>query len=176
MNKKPHISLIVARARNGVIGNQGKLPWHFSEDLKFFKQVTMGKPIIMGRNTWESIGRPLPGRRNVVLTSDMNYKAEGAQVVHSLKEALGLFNSQETIFIIGGAQLYRYALPFADTAWVTEIDHDFEGDVTFDTLDPKAWKLVWSESFEVGEGRQWPFKFQRFERIKDKVYSGDGVN
>ena len=151
------------------------LPWHFSEDLKFFKQVTMGKPIIMGRNTWESIGRPLPGRRNIVLTRDLNYKADGAEVIHSLKEALELFNPQETIFIIGGAQLYRYALPFADTAWVTEIDQDFDGDATFEDLDPNQWSLVWSEEYETGEGRPWPIKFQRFERTRRNIYSGESI-
>ena len=85
---KPHISLIVARSRNGIIGKEGKLPWHLPEDLKFFKQTTMGRPVIMGRHTWESIGRPLPGRQNIVLTQDPAYKAEGATVVSSLDEAL----------------------------------------------------------------------------------------
>ena len=88
---KPHISLIVARSRNGIIGKEGKLPWHLSEDLKFFKQTTMGRPVIMGRHTWESIGRPLPGRKNIVLTRDPSYKAEGATVVSSLDEALKQF-------------------------------------------------------------------------------------
>ena len=112
---KPHISMIVARSRNGVIGNRGMLPWRLPEDLKFFKQTTMGLPIIMGRKTWESIGRPLPGRRNVVITSNPSYSAEGVEVVGSIEEAIKLFSSNDTVMIIGGASIYRQALPLADT-------------------------------------------------------------
>lgn len=167
---KPHISLIVARSRGGVIGSNGALPWHFPEDLKFFKQTTMGHPVIMGRHTWESIGRPLPGRKNIVLTRDKNYEAPGATVVSSLEDAIKLFKPDETVFIIGGAKLYAQALPLVDTAWVTEIDADFEGDTFFPDLNPQEWIAVWTEAHEAGEGRPWPFKFQRFDRVKHSVY------
>ena len=117
---KPHISLIVARSRNGIIGKEGKLPWRLSEDLKFFKQTTMGRPVIMGRRTWESIGRPLPGRQNIVLTRDPSYKAEGATVVSSLEEALKYFGPDDIVFVIGGAGLFPPALPLVETGWGTE--------------------------------------------------------
>ena len=167
---KPHISLIVARSRNGIIGKEGKLPWHLSEDLKFFKQTTMGRPVIMGRHTWESIGRPLPGRKNIVLTRDPSYKAEGATVVSSLDEALKQFGPDDIVFIIGGADLYRRALPLVDTAWVTEIEADVEGDASFDPLNKDEWMLVWSEDHPKTEERPLGFKFQRFERVKHTVF------
>ncbi len=152
---KPHISLIVARSQNGVIGKDGKLPWHFPEDLKFFKQITIGKPIIMGRHTWESIGRPLPGRRNVVVTRQPDYKADKAEVVHSLEDAVKLFTQ---------------ALPIVDTAWITEILQDFEGDTTFDGLDLHDWKRVWVEEHPAGESGPWAYRFQRFDRIRHSTY------
>lgn len=167
---KPHISLIVARSRNGIIGKEGKLPWHLPEDLKFFKQTTMGRPVIMGRHTWESIGRPLPGRQNIVLTRDTSYKAEGAAVVSSLDEALKRFGPDDTVFIIGGADLYRRSLPLVDTAWVTEIGADFEGDASFDDLNKDEWMLVWTEEHPKSEDRPYSYKFQRFERVKHSVY------
>lgn len=167
---KPHISLIVARSRNGIIGKDGKLPWHLPEDLKFFKQTTMGCPVIMGRRTWESIGRPLPGRRNIVLTRDSSYQAEGATLVSSLEEALKQFGPEDTVFIIGGADLYRHSLHLVDTAWVTEIQADIEGDATFDALNNDEWLLVWSEEHPATEAQPVAYKFQRFDRIKHTVY------
>lgn len=167
---KPHISLIVARSRNGIIGKEGKLPWRLSEDLKFFKQTTMGRPVIMGRRTWESIGRPLPGRQNIVLTRDPSYKAEGATVVSSLEEALKHFGPDDIVFVIGGADLYRRALPLVDTAWVTEIEADVEGDASFDPLNKDEWMLVWREDHPKTEAQPLGFKFQRFERVKHTVY------
>lgn len=167
---KPHVSLIVARSRNGVIGKDGQLPWKLSEDLKFFKQTTMGCPVVMGRNTWESIGRPLPGRKNIVLTRDPGYKAEGAVVVSSLDEALKLFGPTDNVFIIGGAKLYRHALPYVDTAWITEIEKDFEGDTTFDELDSQDWRPVWVEEHKPEGDRDFGFKFQRFERVRHPIY------
>lgn len=167
---KPHISLIVARSRNGIIGKEGKLPWHLPEDLKFFKQTTMGRPVIMGRHTWESIGRPLPGRQNIVLTRDAAYKAEGATVVSSFDEALKHFGPDDIVFIIGGADLYRRALPLVDTAWVTEIEADVEGDASFDPLNKDEWMLVWSENHPKTGDQPLGYKFQRFERVKHTVY------
>jgi dihydrofolate reductase len=136
------LTLIVARARNGVIGAKGTLPWRLPEDLAFFKRTTMGHPIVMGRRTWESIGRPLPGRRSIVVTRDRGFTAEGAEVVHSLPEAITRCAGTEEIFVIGGAQLYADALPYADRLLVTEIDQDFEGD----TFLPAPASLDWSEA------------------------------
>lgn len=155
---RPYINIIVARSRNGVIGKEGKLPWYLPEDLKFFKEKTMGFPVIMGRKTWESIGKPLKERENVVLTKNPSYEVKNAIKVSSLEEALTLFTGD--IFIIGGASLYREALPLANRVWLTEIGEDFEGDATFDTLN-KEWKLIWEEKHQSSL----PFKFQCFERI-----------
>lgn len=167
---KPHISMIVARSRNGVIGNRGMLPWRLPEELKFFKQTTMGLPIIMGRKTWESIGRPLPGRRNVVITSNPSYSAEGAEVVGSIEEAIKLFSSNDTVMIIGGASIYKQALPLADTVWLTQIDQDFDGDAYFDSLSEEDWKIVWEEEHPATEKETLPYKFMRLERIRNTSY------
>lgn len=155
---RPYINIIVARSRNGIIGKDGKLPWYLPEDLKFFKEKTMGFPVIMGRKTWESIGKPLKGRENIVLTTNPSYQVNGAIKVSSLEEALTLFTGD--IFIIGGATLYKQALPLANKVWITEIDKDFEGDATFEALN-KEWKLIWEEKHQSSL----PFKFQCFERI-----------
>jgi len=135
----PRIALIVARARNGVIGRAGRLPWHIPGELAHFKRSTMGHPIIMGRRTWESIGRPLPGRRNIVVSRDADYAAPGAEVATSLAAALGLCAAGDEAFVIGGADLYAQALPLAQRAIVTEIDADFDGDARFPALDPQQW-------------------------------------
>jgi dihydrofolate reductase len=156
---RPYINIIVARSRNGVIGKDGKLPWYLPEDLKFFKEKTIGFPVIMGRKTWESIGKPLKGRENIVLTKNPSYQVNNAIKVSSLEEALALFTGD--IFIIGGASLYREALPLANKVWITEIDKDFEGNAVFDKLDEKEWKLIWEEKHQSSL----PFKFQCFERI-----------
>lgn len=156
---RPYINIIVARSRNGVIGKEGKLPWYLPEDLKFFKEKTIGFPVIMGRKTWESIGKPLKGRQNVVLTGNPSYQVNNAIKVSSLEEALTLFTGD--IFIIGGATLYKQALPLANKVWITEIDKDFEGNAVFDKLDEKEWKLIWEEKHQSSL----PFKFQCFERI-----------
>jgi dihydrofolate reductase len=127
-DRKPRLTLIVARARNGVIGARGTLPWRLPEDLAFFKRTTMGHPIVMGRKTWESIGRPLPGRRSIVVTRDRHFAAPGAELAGSLDQALALVAGSEEVFVIGGAQLYEAAMPRADRLLVTEIDRDFDGD------------------------------------------------
>lgn len=155
---RPYINIIVARSRNGVIGKDGKLPWYLPEDLKFFKEKTIGFPVIMGRKTWESIGKPLKGRENIVLTKNPSYQVNNAIKVSSLEEALTLFTGD--IFIIGGATLYKQALPLANKVWITEIDKDFEGNAIFDKLDEKEW-IIWSEAHQSSL----PFKFQCFERI-----------
>ena len=125
------LHLIYARARNNVIGKNGDLPWHLPEDLAHFKSTTLGQAVVMGRITWESIPekfRPLPGRKNVVVSRQTNYPAAGASVVTSLQAALALFPADEVVWLIGGAQLYAQALPLASQLVVTEIDADFDGD------------------------------------------------
>lgn len=135
------LSIIVAYSRNRVIGRNNALPWRLPSDLAHFKRTTMGKPIIMGRKTWESLGRPLPGRLNIVLTQDASYRAEAATVVHSLEEALKAacqVNDNEA-FVIGGEAIFRLALPYATRVVATEIDADIQGDTWFPLL-PDGWR------------------------------------
>jgi dihydrofolate reductase len=134
------LTLIVARARNGVIGKGNAMPWKIPGEQAFFKRVTMGHPIIMGRRTWESIGRPLPGRRSVVVTRNPDYVAAGAEAVKSIEAALALVAGAAEAFVIGGAELYRAALPRADRLLITEIDHDFEGDTLLAAPDLSHWR------------------------------------
>ena len=136
----PRLTLIVARARNGVIGKDNAMPWKIPGEQAYFKRVTMGHPIIMGRKTWESIGRPLPGRRSIVVTRNGAFAAPGAEVVHNLQAALALCAGAAEAFVIGGAELYRLALPLADRLLITEIDHDFDGDTFFPAPEPAQWK------------------------------------
>ncbi len=157
------ISIIAAVARNGVIGDRNALPWHIAEDLKYFKAVTSGHPVVMGRRTWESLGRPLPRRTNVVLTRQA-LRFEGAQTASSLAGAAALFPPSEELFVIGGAQLYAAALPVADRLYLTRIDCDYEGDTRFPEWDVRAWRLVASERHERGAEYPHPFVFERYER------------
>lgn len=125
------ISLIVAHDKNRVIGYENAMPWHLPGDLQYFKQVTMGKPVIMGRKTFESIGRPLPGRRNIIITRNEAYNAEGIEVVTSVEAALKLVEGVEEIMIIGGEQIFTQALPIANRLYITLINHEFTGDTYF---------------------------------------------
>ena len=163
--KTPRVTLILARARNGVIGAKGGLPWHLPEDLAFFKRTTMGHPIVMGRRTWESIGRPLPGRRSIVVTRDRQFAAAGAEVAHSLDEAIQRCAGTHEIFVIGGAHLYMEALGRADRLLLTEIDADFEGD----TFLPAAVAEDWAESSRVhhppSATRSFAFDFVDYRRL-----------
>ena len=136
----PAISMIVARSRNHVIGKDNQMPWKISADLQFFKKVTMGYPIIMGRKTWESIGRPLPGRRNVVVSRNTNYSAIGAELVGSLDQALELLKEFKRVFVIGGQQLFTQAFPQADELFITEIEIQVDGDTYFEIPDTNDWQ------------------------------------
>jgi len=136
----PAISMIVARSRNHVIGKDNQMPWKISADLQFFKKVTMGYPIIMGRKTWESIGRPLPGRRNVVVSRNTNYSAIGAELVGSLDQALELLKEFKRVFVIGRQQLFTQAFPQADELFITEIEIQVDGDTYFEIPDPNDWQ------------------------------------
>ncbi|MFB1035373.1 MAG: dihydrofolate reductase, partial [Sinobacterium sp.] len=128
------LSLIVARASNGVIGKDNQLPWRLSEDLKYFKAVTMGKPVIMGRKTFESIGRPLPGRQNIVVTRNLDFMSAGITVVHSIDAAIAAANEAAEIMLIGGTELYTLSLALADRIYLTAIHQDFDGDAHFPPL------------------------------------------
>lgn len=156
-------SIIVAVAENGVIGNENALLWHISEDLRHFKALTTGHPVVMGRKTYESLGRPLPNRTNVVITRQ-EIEIPGCLVVHSLDEALALFPADEEVFIIGGAQIYAQALPLADRFYLTRVFHAYRGDTRFPEWDEREWKLTSSESFSSGVNYPYPFAFETYER------------
>ena len=160
----PRLTLIVARARNGVIGASGGLPWRLPEDLAFFKRTTMGHPIVMGRKTWESIGRPLPGRRSVVVTRDRTFAAAGAEVVHSLDEAIRRCADTVEIFVIGGAQLYAEALPRAKRLLLTEIEADFDGDTVMPAPSPADWQEASREPHPPTAARAFGFAFVDYRR------------
>lgn len=161
---RPKLSIIVAMSRNGVIGRGNRMPWHLPADLKHFKDTTMGHAIIMGRKTFESIGRPLPGRRNIVITHRQDYQAPGCEVVHSLEQALGLLDDDEEAFIIGGATLYQQALPLADRLYITRIDAVVEGDIYFPNLDWTQWRLIDRRSHPADERNAFDLVFEVYER------------
>jgi dihydrofolate reductase len=151
-NKHPAISMIVARSRNNVIGRDNQMPWKISADLQFFKRVTMGHPVIMGRKTWESIGRPLPGRRNIVVSRNTELQLTGAEVVNSLDAALATLSEFPRVFVIGGEQLFTQAFPMADRLFITEIDIEINGgDTFFEVPNPSDWKEVERTSASEGE-------------------------
>ena len=158
-------SVIVAVAENGVIGDRNRLLWHISEDLRRFKALTSGHPVVMGRKTWESLGRPLPNRTNVVITRQ-ELALEGCTVVHSLAEALALFPDEAEVFVIGGAQIYAEAMPLADRFYLTRVGHAYAGDTRFPDWNPAEWQLVASEAHPCGVDYPYPFVFETYERIK----------
>jgi dihydrofolate reductase len=153
----PRLVLVAAVARNGVIGAQGKLPWHLPEDLQHFKKLTLGCPVIMGRRTWESLGRPLPGRENIVVTRRADYQAADASIAASLPAAVALCAGEPLAFVIGGAELYAAALPLADGLVLTEIDRDYAGDTRFPAWDREAWKATQRESHASKDGVRFDF-------------------
>jgi dihydrofolate reductase len=167
-----HIAIYVAIAENGVIGSSGGLPWRLSTDLKRFKAGTMGKPIIMGRKTWESFPkRPLPGRLNIVVTRDKAYQAEGAEVVSSLQDAIALATARvrcmagaDEICVIGGGEIYAQALPLADRLHVTHVLAKVDGDTVFPPIDPEIWYLVRAEDFPAGEKDTHATRYAVYER------------
>lgn len=164
--RRPTLALIAAVARNRVIGRGGELVWHESEDQKHFRRVTMGCPVIMGRKTWDSLPprfRPLPGRRNVVVTRNPDWRADGAERAASLDEALGLVADAAKVFVIGGAELYALALPRADELELTEIDAVFDGDAHFPDWPRERFRLVSSEARTTSDGTT--FHFNRYQRV-----------
>jgi len=151
------ISLIVAMDRNRVIGFHNRLPWHLPSDLKHFKAVTMGKPIIMGRKTFESIGKPLPGRRNMILTRNKDYNANGVDVFSSLQEALAAVEDLKEVMIIGGGSIYSEALPFASRIYLTTVDYQFAGDTFFPKIDEAQWIESNREDHLVDDNNPYPY-------------------
>jgi dihydrofolate reductase len=157
------ISLIVAVSQNGVIGKEGGLPWYLPAELARFKQITIGHPIIMGRKTHESIGRALPGRQNIVITRNQDFKAEGCEVVSSLDEALKAAGQVDEVFVIGGASIYEIALPKADKVYLTKVATDIDGDKYF-SFNNSGWKLISSDKYSADDKNKFDFEFQEWVR------------
>lgn len=159
------ISLIAALTGGGVIGQNGVVPWRLPADLGYFKQVTMGKPVIMGRKTYRSIGRPLPGRDNIVLTRDPTFQAEGCQIVHTVVEALAVAGSGREIMVIGGAEIYAVFLPLADRLYLTVIAAEIEGDTFFPAYPAGEWQTISDIAHPADDKHLYPFRFVILERL-----------
>ena len=156
------VYLVAAVAENGVIGANGKLPWHLPEDLQHFKRLTVGHPVIMGRKTWESIGRPLPNRNNIVVSRRHDFRAAGASVASSLEDALALCPGSGLVFVIGGNELFRAAFPYAAGLVLTRIHRSYEGDTCFPEMEPADWKEMRREEHVAANGIR--FDFVWYER------------
>jgi len=158
------ISAIVAMSENRVIGFENRLPWHLPADLQYFKQVTQGKPILMGRKTHESIGRPLPNRENIILTRDKTFHAPGCTIVHSIESALANLPNQSELIVIGGAELYRQTLPLIQRLYLTIIHQAFAGDAFFPEIDKAEWKEIKREDYLRDEKNAYDYSFLVLER------------
>ena len=162
---KPLVSLIAALAANRVIGNDNGMPWRLPADLKRFRATTMGHPIVMGRKTFESLARALPGRHNIVVTRQPDYRADGCTVAASLEAALDCARAADEVFVIGGGELYRTALARARRLYLTEIAAVYAGDTRFPELDPVEWREIEREHHSAGTEAPFAFDFVRYERI-----------
>jgi dihydrofolate reductase len=165
------ITLIVAAAENNAIGKDNRLIWRLPEDMKFFREKTVGFCVVTGRKNYESIPekfRPLPERTNIVVTRQKNYEAPNAVVVSSLEDAIAfaIKCGEEELFIIGGGEIYRQALPLAETIWLTRVHHSFEADTFFPSLDPLNWECTWQEEHTTDEKHAHAFTFMKYERRK----------
>ena len=160
---QPRVYLVAAVAANGIIGANGKLPWHIPEELKHFKKLTLGHPVIMGRRTWQSLTGPLPQRENIVVTRQAGYEAPGAAVANSLDAALAMCIGEPVAFVIGGTQLFEEALPIAAGMVLTEIQRDYQGDTRFPDWDRAQWKETQRESHTAASGVR--FDLVLYERI-----------
>ena len=158
------ISIIVAASANNVIGAEGDLPWRLSDDLKRFKAITMGKPIVMGRKTWDSIGRPLPGRQNIVITRQAGFVAEGCDVVASAGEAIAATAGANEVMVIGGSQVYSLFLPSAERLYLTRVHAEVAGDAFFPQINESQWELVNDEPHSADERNAFDFSFRTYER------------
>jgi dihydrofolate reductase len=158
------ITLIVAVSDNGVIGRDNTLPWHLPDDLKRFKRLTLGKPMIMGRKTFESIGKPLPGRRNIVVTRDTNYHHEGVEVVHGTDQALEVTADAPEVMVIGGAELFRLFLPSAGRIHLTRVHGTIDGNVMWPALDIRQWEVIERERHEADQRHAHAMTFEVWEK------------
>jgi dihydrofolate reductase len=160
------ISLLVAASENNVIGKDNQLPWHLPNDLKYFKNLTWGMPILMGRKTFDSIGKPLPGRKSIVITRNQDWQHEGVDVVHSIDDAVQKAESYgvKEIFVIGGAEIFKTALPTANRLYLTRIHQDFEGDVYFPSISEDNWQLTSSRYCEADEKNAFAHTYQVWNR------------
>lgn len=158
------ITIVAAMARNRAIGLEGRMPWHLPAELQHFKRTTLGKPVVMGRKTWEAIGKPLPGRQNLVVTRSAHFRAEGAQCVYSLESAIEHSGGSE-VMIIGGGELYRLALPLATRMVLTRVDCEPAADTWFPEWDMSAWRRVRSEHFPADERNAFAFEVLELQRI-----------
>ncbi len=163
------ISAIVATAKNNVIGAENDIPWYLPADLKYFKKVTLNHHIIMGRKCFESIGRPLPKRSNIVVTRNPFFIASNCFVVHSVEEGLNLAeeNGEEEVFIIGGGEIYNLSIPFLDRLYLTEVDLEVKGDIYFPELDPDKWTLSSEEAHKSDEKNEHNYTFKVFNRKRE---------
>ena len=162
------VAMVMAMDRNRLIGKEGGLPWKISADLKYFKRVTMGKPIIMGRKTWDSIGRPLPGRTNIVVTRNTDWQADGVVVANDIQAALVVaeqhLGDAEECAVIGGAMLCEQAMLYTDRLYLTVVDHEFEGDTWLDSYKAEEWNEISRERLEPGDGTEYALDFLLLER------------
>ncbi|HKW77552.1 MAG TPA: dihydrofolate reductase [Candidatus Limnocylindria bacterium] len=160
------IAFVVARDRRGVIGKGGALPWRLPDDMKHVRALTVGKPLIMGRRTYESIGRPLPDRLNIVLTRDAAFRADGVSVARSIEEALVFAGDAPEVIVFGGAEVFRRFLPMTDRIYLTEVDADVGGDTYFPALDPKEWRELEYEDHAADERHPYAFRYVTLERVR----------
>lgn len=161
------ISLIAAMDRNGAIGKGNRIPWRLPADLAYFKKATLGHTVVMGRKTYESIGRPLPGRENIIITRNTGYKASGCRIFYSFDELLRfLEEKKEEVFVIGGAEIYRQFFPWADKLYITFINAEFNGDKYFPEIDPKKWALRSEAKGKTDEDNPYEYYFRVYEKVK----------
>ena len=158
------VSLVVAHAENRTIGRGGTLPWHLPADLQFFKRLTTGHTIVMGRKTYESIGRPLPNRRSIVISRDPEFRADGVDVAHSLDDALAMAAGDDDVFIIGGAEGFEQGLPAAERIYLTKIHAQIEGDVWFPPIDEGEWTAISREEHPADDRHAYAFTFITYQR------------
>lgn len=159
------ITLVVAKSDNNIIGDKNQLIWRLSDDLRRFKRITTGHPVIMGRITFDSVGKPLPNRTNIVITRNKNWSFEGVEVAHSLKSAIETAKEIDSeIFIIGGGNIYEQSMTIADAIEVTEVHHSFEGDTLFPEIDLNFWKEVFREDHLKDDKNEYDYSFVRYER------------
>jgi len=166
---RPLLSLITAMDSNRLIGKNNSLPWHLPADLAFFKATTMGKPIIMGRKTFASIGKALPGRQNIVVTRDCNFDAPDCEVASSIDAAIAIVDDTEEVMLIGGANLYQQTIDVADIIYLTLIHHEFKGDTWFPEINPEFWKLVSQDDFDADEKNPFAYSLVKYVREKQLI-------